>query len=280
MSREQLIANIPLFESLAADDILALSNHLEEQRCEAGEVIFREGDAGETLYLIEEGAVEVTRGEGTSRLELATLYPGQYFGELSLFDGHPRSATTTATRPSMLLRLERDDFVDFIKKDPAAALLIMAEMGERLRNTIDMASQVTRNVNEEEAERLTFGQRVADRVASFGGSWSFIGLFGLIMVVWMSANVLKKADFDPYPFILLNLCLSSVAALQAPVIMMSQNRQSTKDKLLAENDYNVNLKSEMEIGLIVKTQSEIFARLSLIERAVTRKGASADETPS
>jgi CRP/FNR family cyclic AMP-dependent transcriptional regulator len=277
MSREQMIANIPLFESLAADDLTALSRRLEEQRCESGETIFREGDEGSTLFIVEEGAVEVTRGEGAGRIELATLFPGQYFGELSLFDGFPRSATTTAVRPSLLLRLDRDDFVDFVKKDPAAALLIMAEMGERLRHANDlMATQVSRNINDAEAESLTFGQKIADRVAAFGGSWPFILIFGTIMVVWIGINILEFAKFDPYPFILLNLVLSTVAAIQAPIIMMSQNRQSTKDKLLAENDYHVNVKSELEIGLILKTQAEIFARLALIERSLARKGSSED----
>jgi len=95
--------------------------------------------------------------------------------------------------------------------------------------------------------RMTFGQRVADRVAQFGGSWTFIGLFLLGMLVWMIVNTEIRRPFDPFPFILLNLVLSCLAALQAPVIMMSQNRQALKDRLMASNDYEVNLRSEMEI---------------------------------
>ena len=277
MTREELLANIPLFESLAADDLAALSSRLEERRVGSGEIIFREGDPGEALFLIEDGAVEISYGEGKSRVELASLFPGHYFGELSLFDGLPRSATATALKPSVLLKLDRDDLVDFVKKDPAAALLIMQEMGERLRHANElMARQVARNINEEDEENATLGQRVADRVAAFGGSWPFIFLFSGVMIVWMGLNITRIANYDPYPFILLNLMLSSLAALQAPIIMMSQNRQSAKDKLLAENDYRVNLKSEMEIGIILKAQAELNARISFLEKVLSKRDALLD----
>lgn len=111
---------------------------------------------------------------------------------------------------------------------------------------------VASNLNEAFTERMTIGQRVADHVASFGGSWTFIGIFGVIIVLWMSINlgVVLTKPFDPYPFILLNLVLSTLAALQAPVIMMSQNRQAAKDRMQAEHDYRVNLKAELEIRLL------------------------------
>ena len=171
------------------------------------------------------------------------------------------------------MRLDRDDLVDFVNKNPAAALRIIAEMSERLRQTNELMSrQVSRNVLEEEEERLTVGQRVADRVAAFGGSWPFIFLFGGIMFVWMGVNIAGIAHFDLYPFILLNLGLSGLAS-QAPIIMMSQNRQSAKDKLLAENDYQVNLKAEMEIGALMRGQAEMMARIALIERATSKRAS-------
>lgn len=274
--REELLSNIPLFESLTSEDLRSLAKRLENVEQAEGEVIFQQGAEGSSLFIIEEGAVEISYGEGKARVLLAHLFPGQYFGELSLFDGAPRSATATAARPSRLVRLDRDDLVDFVNKNPAAALRIIAEMSERLRQTNELMSrQVSRNVLEEEQERLTIGQRVADRVAAFGGSWPFIFLFGGIMVVWMAINVLALAHYDPYPFILLNLGLSGLAALQAPIIMMSQNRQSAKDKLLAENDYQVNLKAEMEIGAMMRAQAEMMARLALVERMVTRRAGEA-----
>jgi len=270
----ELLGNIGLFESLTDDDLRSLSNRLEESDYDEGQVVFKQGDSGDSLFIVEDGAVEISYGEGKSRVVLASLFPGQYFGELSLFDGSPRSATATATKRSRLVRLDRDALVDFVNKNPQAALRIIAEMGERLRQTNELMSrQVSRNVLEEAEEALTFGQRVADRVAKFGGSWPFIGLFSAVMFVWMGINIINLAHFDPYPFILLNLVLSTLAAIQAPIIMMSQNRQSSKDKLLAENDYQVNLKAEMEIEALLRGQAELLARMSYLERTLARRGS-------
>ncbi|HEY2092285.1 MAG TPA: DUF1003 domain-containing protein [Thermoanaerobaculia bacterium] len=274
----ELLSKIALFESLTKEDIDTLTLHLEEATYEEGDDVFRQGDEGSSLFIVEEGAVEIWYGEGTGRVVLTTLFNGQYFGELSLFDGSPRSATATALKHSELIRLDRDDLVDFVNKNPAAALRIIAEMGERLRQTNELMSRrVSRDVVSEAEEALTFGQRIADRVAKFGGSWPFIGIFGFIMVFWMAINIWQgeKRAWDPYPFILLNLALSTIAAIQAPIIMMSQNRQSMKDKLLAENDYKVNLKAEIEIEALLRGQAEILARLSLMERSAARKSQEA-----
>jgi uncharacterized membrane protein len=272
VSRGELLANIPIFESLTEEDLATLSNRLEESDYDEGDVIFNQGDEGSSLFIIEDGGVEISYGEGKGKVRLATLFTSQYFGELSLFDGAPRSATATALKHSRLIRLDRADLVDFVNKNPGAALRIIAEMSERLRQTNELMSrQVSRNVLEEAEERLTFGQRIADKVAAFGGSWPFIFTFGGIMAVWMGVNIIALAHFDPYPFILLNLALSTVAALQAPVIMMSQNRQSTKDKLLAEQDYQVNLKAEMEIEALLRGQAELLARVSYVERMIARR---------
>jgi CRP/FNR family transcriptional regulator, cyclic AMP receptor protein len=280
MSRQELLANIPLFESLTPEDLDALSRRLEQVEYPEGEVIFRQGDEGSALFVIEDGAVEISYGEGRGKIILATLFTGQYFGELSLFDGAPRSATATSAKQSRMIRLDREHLVDFVNKNPSAALRIIAEMSERLRQTNElMSQQVSRNVLQEEEEHLTFGQRIADRVASFGGSWPFILLFSAIMLVWIGINVARMFYFDPYPFILLNLVLSTLAALQAPIIMMSQNRQSSKDKLLAENDYQVNLKAEMEIAALMRGQAELMARLAMIERTMARRSAEMQSRP-
>jgi len=272
-TREGLLSNIALFESLTDEDLTALGQRVETVIYEPGEVIFQQGDEGSSLFVVEDGAVDISFGEGKARVVLASLFNGQYFGELSLFDGSPRSATATASKRSRLIRLDRDDLVDFVNKNPDAALRIIAEMSERLRQTNELMSrQVSRNVLDEAEEAMTLGQRVADRVATFGGSWPFIFLFGTVMFVWMGINIVGLTHFDLYPFILLNLCLSTLAAIQAPIIMMSQNRQAAKDKLLAENDYQVNRKAEMEISAMLRNQAELLARLAMIERLVGRRG--------
>src|SRR5262249_33796814 len=229
--------------------------------------VFSHGDAGTTMYVIVEGAVEVAIQQSKRKLVLATMFPGQYFGELSLLDGGHRSATVRTVKPTVVLALEREDFAEFVISRPHSALRILAEMGERMRQTNELMSrQVSRNVEEEVEERLTFGQRVADQVASFGGSWGFIFVFMGIMGLWMAINAVRPIAWDIYPYILLNLCLSTIAALQAPVIMMSQNRQAAKDKLLAQNDFQVNLKNELGIEAILRGQQEIMQRLTLLER--------------
>lgn len=267
MDHTALLGAINLFESLAPSDLEALSLRLEEVRFQAGDTIFQEGEPGGRLFLIQEGSVDISFGQGKELVRLANLVPGQYFGELSLFDGEPRSATARAARPCLLLALDRKDFMEFTAKHPQATVSVMGELAQRLRQTnAAFSSQVSRNVLQEAEDQLTFGQRVADRVASFGGSWPFIGTFAALMAVWMTVNSLLDRAFDPYPFILLNLMLSTLAALQAPVIMMSQNRQSTKDKLLAENDFQVNVKSEIGIQSLLKGQSELIARVALLER--------------
>lgn len=268
MDRLTLLRTIPLFESLAEEDLSALASRLREERFDAGTTVFSQGDEGDAMYLIEEGAVDIVAGAGKQRVTLASLFKQQYFGELSLLDGAPRSAMAVATRATVLLALERDDFVDFIKRRPEAALLIMHEIGERIRATNELMTRtVTRNVLEEEEEKLSLGARVADRVAAFGGSWPFIFLFGGFMASWMLWNSLAGGwAFDPLPFMFLNLFLSTIAALQAPVIMMSQNRQSSKDKALAVNDYQVNLKNEVAIDKILRGQAELMQRLGSLEQ--------------
>src|SRR5437867_1375190 len=145
--REGLLSHIALFESLTDQDLSALSQRVETVIYESGEVVFRQGDEGSSLFVVEEGAVEISYGEGRARVVLASLYAGQYFGELSLFDGSPRSATATASKRSRLIRLDRDDLVDFVNKNPNAALRIIAEMSERLRQTNElMSQQVSRTV--------------------------------------------------------------------------------------------------------------------------------------
>lgn len=279
MDRVLLLRNIPLFESMEEDDLGALVARLREVRFEAGATVFSQGDEGDAMYLIEEGSVDIVAGTAKQQVTLASLFKQQYFGELSLLDGAPRSAMAVAARDTVLLALDRDDFVDFVKRRPEAALSIMHEIGERIRATNEaMTRTVTRNVLEEEEGKLSLGARVADKVAAFGGSWPFIFIFGGFMVSWMLWNSLAGGlAFDPLPFMFLNLFLSTIAALQAPVIMMSQNRQSSKDKALAVNNFQVNLKNEVAIDKIIRGQSELVQRLSALEQ---RLGESKPSRPT
>ena len=216
----------------------------------AGQTIFKEGQAGGEMHVILEGRVEtfLVDDEG-NRVVLAEVEKGEMFGELSLFDNEPRSASAVALEPTRTCIVDRKDLEHLFARKPPAALDILAVLSRRLRRTDLLLSQrVAKNPNVVIEEESTLGQRMADGVAKVGGSWAFINVFTTIMVVWMGLNLFWLAHpFDPAPFIGLNLLLSMMAALQAPVIMMSQNRQDTKDRVRADLDYQVNLKAELEI---------------------------------
>jgi uncharacterized membrane protein len=283
MDRIELLKTIPLFESLEDDDLTALAGKLRESRIESGEVVFSQGEVGDAMYLIEDGAVDIVAGSGKQCVVLTSLFKQQYFGELSLLDGAPRSATAVVARDTHLLALERDDFIEFVRKRPDAALSIMHEVGERMRATNELMTRtVARNVHEEEEEKLTLGQRVADVVAAFGGSWPFIFMFTAFMAVWMLWNSIMKEPlaFDPLPFMFLNLFLSTLAALQAPIIMMSQNRQASKDKALALNTYQVNLKQEVSLDKLLRSQAELLLRVGQIEQRMTTLGRPSGQMPA
>jgi uncharacterized membrane protein len=216
----------------------------------AGQTIFKEGQAGGEMHVVLEGRVETFLvDEEGHRVLLAELDRGEMFGELSLFDNEPRSASAVALQATRTALIDRDALLGLFAKKPKAALDILGMLSRRLRNTDLLLSQrVAKNPNTVIEEELTFGQRIADAVARVGGSWSFINSFMVLLMGWIALNLwLLRPPFDPAPFIGLNLLLSMLAALQAPVIMMSQNRQDAKDRVRADLDYQVNLKSEIEI---------------------------------
>lgn len=157
--------------------------------------------------------------------------------------------TATALKDTEVVLIDREDLRLLFTQKPHAALDMLAMIGQRLRENDNLIrSRAARNANEVIDEDLTFGQRLADKIASFGGSWPFIIIFLSLLSIWILVNSLLVKPYDPFPFILLNLFLSMLAALQAPVIMMSQNRANANDRIRAELDYNVNLKAEMEIA--------------------------------
>jgi uncharacterized membrane protein len=261
-----MLADLPMFELLDETERSALAALLTPRKFTAGEVVFRRGDVGDSLHIIREGRVEVfVESLEGDKVTLAENGKGDSFGEISVIDGGPRTATAVALENTETLVLDRDGLLHLFRQHPHSALDLLAVMGRRLRATDELLrTQVARNVNVEEAERLTLGQRIADRVAAFGGSWPFIIVFGAVLVIWMMVNNhLEGRAFDPYPFILLNLVLSTLAALQAPVIMMSQNRQAFKDRLQAEMDYRVNLKAELEVTQLHHKIDELYETMQV-----------------
>ncbi len=262
------LAAISLFKDLSPEAMDKMSTLLKNVTYKAGDAVFHTHEKGDALYVVHSGKVRIwVHDEDSKEVTLAELVPGDFFGEMSVLDGGERSANAVVAADSLLHRLSRADFEQFLLAHPQAALEVIRGITSRLRQTTLMVSQrISRNINEEMDERLTFGQRIADKVAAFGGSWTFIFIFLAILIFWMALNTFVLShigtdkdgiQFDPFPYILLNLLLSGLAGFQAPVIMMSQNRAAEKDRLAAEQDYRVNLKSELMLEeLIRKTRAQ------------------------
>jgi uncharacterized membrane protein len=273
-----MLAEVPLFETMDDTERESLCQLLETRRYDKGETIFRAGDVGDSFYIVRSGAVQIyiENFEG-EKIILRENIPGDVFGDVSMFDGGPRTATAVVTEETEVFFLDKEGLLALVKKHPHSALDLLSVMGKRLRSTNELLRhQVSRNLNVEEEERLTFGERIADKVAEFGGSWTFIICFGVTMGLWMGMNFfLREKAWDQYPFILLNLMLSTLAALQAPVIMMSQNRQSAKDRLKADLDYEVNMKAELEVAQLHSKVDLIYeemqAHFDKLERSVSAK---------
>ncbi len=260
-----LLADVGFFKLLDDDERAVLAQQIDRNTIAAGTTIFREGDPGGVMYVIRSGKVELwLYDEDHKRVVLATFEDGDFFGELSLLDQEPRSATATTLSDTEVLVVDRTDLQLLFKQKPDAALDVISVLGNRLRFTSEIVrSRATRNPNEVIEERLTVGDRLADKLAAFGGSWRFISIFGAFLIGWMIFNSVIGQPFDPFPFILLNLVLSSLAALQAPVIMMSQNRADAKDRIRAELDYRVNVKAETEVA-------ELHAKIDELRQDVMR----------
>jgi uncharacterized membrane protein len=243
------LRRVPLFRALSAGAGEKLCRLLAARDFDPGTRLFNAGDAGDAMYFIDRGRVHisVTDADGQS-VTLAELGDGDFFGEMALVDGHPRSAGARVVEPTRMAVLTRDNFLAFIKSDQQIMMAMLEAMAGRLRRTDNLLRhRIARNANVEAAAKTTAAERAADLIAEFGGSWKFIGVALLLFVAWMAFNtyVLATRAFDPYPYIFLNLVLAMITGLQAPIIMMSQNRQTSKDRLRADLDYEVNLKNEL-----------------------------------
>jgi uncharacterized membrane protein len=262
------LRHVPLFESLDDETARKLCQLLETIDCKAETSLFRAGDEGDAMYLIERGKIRICVQASDGRdMTLTELGRGDFFGEMALLDGQRRSADAIVAEDARLAVLSREHFLSFVRSSPDVALELLTALANRLRHTDELLRRsATRNVNVEEAARLTFADRASDIIAEFGGSWKFIIAAVLFFNVWVLINTLLLANngFDPYPYLLLSTAINMLAVLQAPIILMSQNRQSHKDRLRAEIDYQINLKNEIALN-------EIIERLKALERGYLKQ---------
>ena len=242
-------------------------------------MIFSQGDSGSAMYIVESGDVNIhLPGEASQRISLKDIARGEYFGELALFDDKPRSASALATTEAVLLELHRDTLEGYLERRPRAAMAILRTMSERLRETNALLSaRVAKNVDEEFDKNLSWSDRLADNVAELNGSWKFILVLIGLTVMWCVVNteIVLKAPLDPYPYQFFNLALAILVGLQGPLIVMSQNRQSLKDRARAETDFKVNLKNEVNIETLIRELSEFRAeakdRIELLESRIPKQ---------
>ncbi len=266
MDAISLLRSIPLFEDLLDDDLVALSATLVPRQFAAGTMVISQGDRGTSMYIVESGDVNIhLAGDASRRISLKDIARGEFFGELSLFDDLPRSASALATSDAVLLELQRDTLEDYLAHRPRAAMAILRTMSERLRETNSMLSErAAKNVDAEMEQNLSWSDRLADIVAELNGSWKFIIFLLVITAGWCLVNteLLMRNPLDPYPYAFFNLALAVLVGLQGPLIVMSQNRQSFKDRARAETDFKVNLKNEVNIETLIRELSEFRAEVN------------------
>jgi uncharacterized membrane protein len=258
----ETLRQVPLFESLGDEAAKELCKLIETLDCPAREILFRAGDVGDAWYLIEHGKVRISvNATDGHEVTLTELGRGDFFGEMALLEGQRRSANAVVAENARLAMLSREHFLSFVRSSPDVALQMLTALANRLRHTDELLRHsATRNVNVEEAAQLTFADRAADVIAEFGGSWKFIIAAVFFFNAWVLINLLlAKSAFDAYPYLLLSTMINMLAVLQAPIILMSQNRQAHKDRLRSEIDYQVNLKNELALN-------EILDRLKILEQ--------------
>jgi len=261
------LRHVPLFESLDDEAAVELCRLLESVDSKAGAVLFRAGDEGDAMYLIERGKIRIcVRATDGHEVTLTELEHGDFFGEMAFFGDQRRSADAVVAEDARLAVLSRDHLLSFMRGNSNVALEMLTALANRLRRTDELLRHsATRNVNVEEAAQFTLADRAADIIAEFGGSWKFIIAALLFVNTWVLINswLLENKGFDAYPYLMLSTAVNILAVLQAPIILMSQNRQAHKDRLRSEIDYQINLKNELALN-------EILDRLKTLERDYLR----------
>jgi CRP/FNR family cyclic AMP-dependent transcriptional regulator len=244
------LRQIPLFALLDDDEMAVLAAQVEIKQFAPRQRIYKIGEPGKHAYVMMSGLVRVTTvDEGHQEVLVDEPHDGDFFGFASMLEDTPHQTTALAMEETTCLEVSRDDIAALVQQKPMAGMDMLTVVSRQFHASQQLVRiRASRNSNDVIEEEMSFGDRIADSVAQFGGSWSFIILFGVVLLTYSGVNILLKGRaWDPYPFILLNLFLSMLAAIQAPVIMMSQNRQDTKDRVRGELDYDVNLRAESEI---------------------------------
>jgi CRP/FNR family cyclic AMP-dependent transcriptional regulator len=262
--RPELLKKVALFALLDDDEAAILASHVDEKQFSPRQRIYKMGDPGLLAYIVVSGRVHVTTvDEDHQEVLVDEPGEGEFFGFASMMDGTPHQTSAIAIEETVCVEIDKSDILALLHQKPHSGIDMLSVLGKQFHASHSLVRlRSARNSNEIIEEEATFGDHIADEVARFGGSWRFIITFGVVLVIYTLINiVLGRSAWDPYPFILLNLFLSMLAAIQAPVIMMSQNRQDTKDRLRGELDFDVNRRSEAEIQGLAKKLNMLDAKI-------------------
>jgi CRP/FNR family cyclic AMP-dependent transcriptional regulator len=246
----EALRHVPLFALLDEEETAVLAGQVELKRFATRQRIYKMGDATGQAYVMVSGRVRVTTlDQDHQEVVIDEPAHGEFFGFASMLERTPHQTNAVALEESECIEVDRNDIAVLLQRKPMAGMDMLTVLGKQFHATQQLVRvRASRNANEVIEGETTLGQRIADKVAGFGGSWTFILTFLTVLLIYTAVNiVLRRSAWDPYPFILLNLFLSMLAAIQAPVIMMSQNRQDTKDRVRSELDFDVNRRAESEI---------------------------------
>jgi uncharacterized membrane protein len=268
------LRHVPLFALLDDEEAAVLAAQVELKRFAPRQRIYKMGDPGNQAYVMMSGSVRVTTVDEDHQ-EVLVDQPGHgdFFGFASMLEQTPHQTNAIAMEETVCLEVDRNDIGVLLQRKPMAGMDMLTVLGRQFHASQQLVRlRASRNVNQVIEEKSTLGERIADSVARFGGSWTFIILFGITIIIYSALNVvLGGKAWDPYPFILLNLFLSMLAAIQAPVIMMSQNRQDTKDRLRGELDYQVNRRAEAEIQALAHKLNTLTDKIGDVDDLLREK---------
>lgn len=269
-----LLEGVPLFALLDDEETAVLAAQVELKRYAPRERIYKREQAGGQAYVLLSGEVRVTTvDEDGQEVIVDEPAEGEFFGFASMLEQTAHRTTATAMGETSCIEVSRDDIAILVQRKPMAGMDLLTALSRQLHASQELVRmRASRNPNELIEEEATLGEKIADQVARFGGSWTFIISFGVLMTIYTGVNVLLGTKaWDPYPFILLNLFLSMLAALQAPVIMMSQNRQDTKDRLRGELDFDVNKRAASDIRGLARKINLLDDKIDDISELLRRR---------
>jgi CRP/FNR family cyclic AMP-dependent transcriptional regulator len=259
--------DIPIFSLLDADERAVLAEQVDLRRFTPRQRIFRAGDPGDKAYVLLKGRVQVVLiDDDNQEVVIDAPGAGEIFGLASMLSASPHRTSAVALEETSAIEVTREDLAGLLQRKPMAGLDMLTMAGRQFHAAQDLVrTRAARNPNEVIAEQLTLGDRIADHVARFGGSWSFIIAFGVVLVVWVAVNVvLAMRAWDPYPFILLNLVLSCLAAMQGAILLIAAKRADQISSELAAHDYEVNRKAEK----LIEENTELTRAIKELTEAI------------